>query len=90
MITFCVYVIDDEKTIREGIQMTLEADYRVRSFSKAEPAIDALQEDPPDLILLDVGLPGMNGIEALERIKSLNPDILVIMITAYEDVDPVI
>jgi len=90
MITFCVYVIDDEKTIREGIQMTLEADYRVRSFSKAEPAIDALQEDPPDLILLDVGLPGMNGIEALERIKSLNPDILVIMITAYEDVDTVI
>jgi DNA-binding NtrC family response regulator len=70
--------------------MTLEADYRVRSFSKAEPAIAALQEDPPDLILLDVGLPGMNGIEALRQIKSSNPDILVIMITAYEDVDTVI
>ena len=90
MIAFSIYVIDDEKTIRNGIMMTLEADYRVRSFSKAEPALDALVEDPPDLILLDVGLPGMNGIEALREIKSSNPDILVIMITAYEDVDTVI
>jgi DNA-binding NtrC family response regulator len=70
--------------------MTLESDYHVRSFSKAEAAIDALEADPPDLILLDVGLPGMNGIEALRQIKSSNPDILVIMITAYEDVDTVI
>jgi DNA-binding NtrC family response regulator len=70
--------------------MTLEADHRVWSFPKAEPAIDALEEDPPDLILLDVGLPGMNGIEALRQIKSSNPEILVIMITAYEDVDTVI
>jgi DNA-binding NtrC family response regulator len=90
MISFCIYVIDDEKTIRDGIAMTLEVDYRVRSFAKAEPAIEALKDDPPDLILLDVGLPGMNGIEALRQIKSSNPDVLVIMITAYEDVDTVI
>jgi DNA-binding NtrC family response regulator len=70
--------------------MALEADYRVRAFPKAEPAIDAMEADPPDLILLDVGLPGMNGIEALRQIKSSNADILVIMITAYEDVDTVI
>ncbi|MGD2038233.1 MAG: sigma-54 dependent transcriptional regulator, partial [Desulfobacterales bacterium] len=90
MITFSIYVIDDEKTIRDGITITLEADYHIRSFARAEPAIDALKDDPPDLILLDVGLPGMDGIEALRQIKSLNPDILIIMITAYEDVDTVI
>ena len=90
MIKFSIYVIDDEKTIRDGITMTLEADYQVKSFSEAEPAIDALEGDPPDLILLDVGLPGMDGIEALRQIKSINPDILVIMITAYEAVDTVI
>ena len=76
MITFSIYVIDDEKTIRDGITMTLEADYRIRSFPRAEPAIVALQDDPPDLILLDVGLPGIDGIEALRQIKSSNPDIL--------------
>ena len=90
MISFSIYIIDDEQTIRDGITMTLETDYRVRSFSKAESALDALAKDPPDLILLDVGLPGMDGIEALRQIKSINPDILVIMITAYEDVETVI
>jgi DNA-binding response OmpR family regulator len=59
MISFSIYVIDDEQTIRDGITMALEADYRVKSFSKAEPAIDALGENPPDLILLDIGLPGI-------------------------------
>jgi two-component system response regulator AtoC len=90
MITYSIYVIDDEKTITDGIRMALEGDYRIKSFSRAEPAIEALQKDRPDLILLDVGLPGINGIEALRQIKSSHPDILVIMITAYEDVDTVI
>jgi len=90
MITYSIYVIDDEKTITDGIRMALEGDYRIKSFSRAEPAIEALQKDWPDLILLDVGLPGINGIEALHRIKSSHPDILVIMITAYEDIDTVV
>jgi len=90
MITYSIYVIDDEKTITDGIAMALEGDFRLKPFSRAEPALEALAADHPDLILLDVGLPGMNGIEALRQIKSLNPDILVIMITAYEDIDTVI
>jgi len=90
MITYTIYIIDDEKTITEGITMALEGDFRLKSFSRAEPAIETLEEDSPDLILLDVGLPGINGIEALGQIKSSNPDILVIMITAYEDIDTVI
>ena len=90
MIAYSIFVIDDEKTITDGITMALEGDCRVKSFYKAEPAIEALQEDCPDLILLDIGLPGMNGVEALRQIKSSHPDILVIMITAYEDIDTVI
>ena len=90
MITYSIYIVDDEETIREGITMALEADYRVEAFSKAETAIDAMKNDPPDLVLLDIGLPGMNGIEALRKIKDLFPDILIIMITAYEDINTVI
>ena len=90
MITYSIFIIDDEKTITDGITMALEGDFKMKSFSRAEPAIEAMVEDRPDLILLDVGLPGMNGIEALRRIKSSNPDILVIMITAYEDIETVI
>jgi len=90
MITYSIYIVDDEQTIREGIAMTLETEYQVKAFATAETAIDAIKSYPPDLVLLDIGLPGMNGIEALRTIKGLNPPILVIMITAYEDIDTVI
>jgi len=90
MIPYSIYIVDDEKTIREGITMALEADYSLKAFATAESAIDAIKETLPDLVLLDIGLPGMNGIEALRTIKNLYPDILVVMITAYEDISTVI
>ncbi len=89
-ISYTIYIVDDEKTIREGVTMALEDLYRVKDFADAETALSALEKDPPDLVLLDVGLPGMDGIEALQRFKKLQPDVLIIMITAYEDVETVI
>ncbi|MBW1695759.1 MAG: sigma-54-dependent Fis family transcriptional regulator [Deltaproteobacteria bacterium] len=90
MITYTIYVVDDEQTIREGITMALESDYRMRAFITAESALKAIEKKPPDLVLLDIGLPGMSGIEALKEIKRLYPHILIIMITAYEDINTVI
>jgi DNA-binding NtrC family response regulator len=87
---YTLYVVDDETTITEGIILALEAEYRIRGFADAESALKAVEDDLPDLILLDIGLPGMNGVEALGEIKMRFPDIPVIMITAYEDVDTVI
>jgi len=89
-ISYTVYIVDDEQTIREGVTMALEDIYRIKDFANAESALTALEKELPDLVLLDVGLPGMDGIEALRRIKELHPDVLIIMITAYEDVDTVI
>jgi DNA-binding NtrC family response regulator len=90
MISYTVYIVDDEQTIREGVTMALEDLYRIKEFADAETALSALEKEPPDLVLLDVGLPGMDGLEALGRIKELHPDVLIIMITAYEDVETVI
>jgi len=87
---YSIYLVDDEQTIREGITMALEADYQMQAFSTAETAIDALKRNPPDLILLDIGLPGMSGLEALRQIKKLHPDVLIIMVTAYEDLNSVV
>jgi len=70
--------------------MALEADYQVETFSTAETAISDMENNPPDLVLLDIGLPGMDGVEALRSIKGLYPEMLVIMITAFEDIDTVI
>ena len=90
MTPFSIFIVDDEETIREGLTLGLETEYRVEAFSTAENAIEAIRETPPDLVLLDIGLPGMNGVAALEEIKVLDQNILVIMITAYEDIKTVI
>lgn len=90
MISFSIFIVDDEETIRDGMSMALEADYHVATFSDAESAIKAIAVNPPDLVLLDIGLPEMNGIEALEEIKQLHSDMPVIMITAYEEINTVI
>ena len=90
MIAYSIYVVDDEAVIREGIAMALEDQYRIATFAAAEPALAAMTADPPDLVLLDIGLPGISGVAALERMRQALPDLLVVMITAYEDIDTVI
>ncbi|MFC2166013.1 sigma-54-dependent transcriptional regulator [Acidobacteriota bacterium] len=90
MIEFNICVVDDDEYIREGISDALEAIYHVDVYPTAEDALKAIKKKSPDLVLLDIGLPGMSGIEALRDIKKINPEILVIMITAYEDIDTVI
>lgn len=89
MIDYTVFVVDDEESIRDAAQLTL-TQYKVRTFPTAEEALVAIQESPPDLVLMDIGLPGMSGVEALRRVKQSHPEVLFIMITAYEDVDTVV
>ncbi len=90
MMSFCLFVVDDEDIARKGISLALKKQYQVLDFASAEDAIEALPTHRPDLVLLDIGLPGMSGIEALDHIKKTYPDTLVIMITAYEDVQTVV
>ncbi len=90
MTNYSVFIVDDEVIAREGITLALEKEYQVKAFASAEAVIDALENDSPDLILLDIGLPGMTGVEALKVIKKRYPEVIVIMITAYEDIETVI
>jgi DNA-binding NtrC family response regulator len=90
MKNFSLFIVDDEEIARAGITLALKKTYNVYGYGTAEDAIEALRDQQPDLILLDIGLPGMSGIEALHIIKTDFPDTLVIMITAYEDVQTVV
>ncbi|MCF8068059.1 MAG: sigma-54 dependent transcriptional regulator [Desulfobacterales bacterium] len=90
MITFTIFIIDDEQSIRQGISYGLKKIYNTECFSSAEDAIKAMEKNTPDLVLLDVGLPGMDGIAALRIIREKYPDVLVVMITAYENNETVI
>ena len=73
-----VLVVDDEPFVREGISLALRSHYRVEAFSSAEAAIESMLSNPPGMVLLDVGLPGMDGIQALEKIKQLTAQTMTI------------
>lgn len=62
----------------------------INDFENAESCIDALNKEEVDLILMDLGLPGMNGIEATKKIKSINKNIKIIILTSHESEDEVL
>ncbi|MFH0725132.1 MAG: sigma-54 dependent transcriptional regulator, partial [Pseudomonadota bacterium] len=90
MNSYRIYLVDDEESVRIGLTFGLKHLYGIEAFSSAETAISAIEKNRPDLVLLDIGLPGMSGIQALKKIKKIDPNIVVIMITAFEGVDTVV
>ena len=84
----CILIIDDEVEIRESLQTLLEFEgYDVEVAGNGEEGVAKIGERPFDLVLLDLALPGRSGIEVLPEIRSLDPQISVIMITAYGTVE---
>ena len=77
-----VLIVDDEVGVRESLKMVLKKDYDVFLAKDAEEAFLQIKEHSPDVILLDIILPDLDGLKVLERIKQNEPDIVVIMITA--------
>jgi DNA-binding NtrC family response regulator len=83
-----VLVVDDEKLIRWSVAERLQrSGYEVLSAESGEQALELLAGSPPDLMLLDVRLPGMDGVETLQRSLSLHPELAVLMMSAHSTVD---
>jgi DNA-binding response OmpR family regulator len=79
-----ILVVDDEDNIRLLYQEELrDSGYEVLLAGSAEEALKIVAEEPPDLITLDVKLPGMNGFEFLKELKANQKDIPVILCSAY-------
>ena len=78
-------VVDDEIGVRDLIKTAFEGDYEVFTAESAEAGFDIVKAENPDLIFLDIKLPGIDGIEALGRIKKMREKVMVIMITAFGD-----
>ena len=77
-----VLIVDDEIAVRECIKMILKNDYEVFLAKNAEEAFSQIKEHSPDVILLDITLPGLDGLKILERIKRNDPNITVVMVSA--------
>ncbi len=84
----CILIVDDEKNSREGLRAALEAqDYDIVTASDGLEALQLYRQEKPDLVLADIRMPGLSGLELLEKVKALNPRALVILMTAYGSVD---
>jgi len=78
-----ILVVDDEHLIRWSLEQNLtKQGYDVTTASSGEEALKLAKEESPDLMLLDIQLPGMNGMDVLEKVKENEEDIIVIMVTA--------
>ena len=83
-----IEIVEDNDVVRDGLQLLINSmsDHTVvGAYGACEPAIKNLDKDLPDIILMDLDLPGMNGIEGTQRIKKMHPDIHIIVITVHED-----
>ena len=83
-----ILIVDDESEIRESLQTLLELEgYRVQTAGSGEEGLAHIASHPFDLMLLDLALPGKSGIEVLAEIRERDPQLAVIMITAYGTVE---
>ncbi|MGD8484172.1 MAG: nitrogen regulation protein NR(I) [Thioalkalispiraceae bacterium] len=83
-----VWIVDDDRSIRWVLEKAFkQAEMLVNSFDNAADALKALNKDQPDVIISDVRMPGMNGMDMMDEIHQQYPDIPVIIITAHSDLD---
>ena len=78
-----ILVVDDDKSIRYSLKRMMEKDFSILTAQNGEEALSRFSEHSPDLVIMDIKMPGRNGIEVLKEIKSIDPKSLVIIMTAY-------
>jgi DNA-binding NarL/FixJ family response regulator len=87
-----VSIVDDEKELRQSIATFVNGSQGfkcVSTYGSAEAALKGLPEDKPEVVLMDINLGGMSGIECVEQLKEAVPAMLVLMLTVYEDTDQI-
>ncbi|MCL5023772.1 MAG: response regulator [Nitrospirae bacterium] len=86
-----IMVIDDEKIVGDMAKMSLEQEgYAVETFTSAEPALERLAQEKFDVVVTDLKMKGIDGMEVLRTVKRLYPETKVIMITAFANLDAAI
>lgn len=84
-----IWVVDDEEAVRDALEaMIKELGYQVRSFSAAEDVLAAYKNEslPPDVVITDVRMPGMSGMDLTRALLQIDPNAIVIILTAYPSI----
>jgi len=83
-----IWIVDDDQSVRWVLEKALkQADMQTRSFERAEHLLEAIDNDTPDVLITDVRMPGMSGLALLERLRTTQPDLPIIIITAHTDLE---
>lgn len=85
-----VAIVEDQREIREGLRFLIDHTdgYRCAgAYGSMEDALPALQREPADVMLVDIGLPGMSGIEGIRLLRDRHPELRMLALTVYEDDD---
>ena len=83
-----VWIVDDDKSIRWVLEKALSREnVNITSFAQPEQVLERIQHETPDVVISDIRMPGIDGISLLEKLKEHSPDLPVIIMTAYSDLD---
>src|SRR5512137_1306395 len=86
-----ILIVDDEEIIRESLSFILKKEgYRVQEAANGKAALELVKKDSFDLVVTDLEMPEMKGVELLEQISQVSPETLVVIITAYGSIDTAI
>ncbi len=78
-------IVDDEKAVRYAFKRTFSDEYTICTAENGKEAVEAVDREAPDVVLMDIRMPGMDGLEALAIIKEQHPHVPIIMVTAFAD-----
>jgi len=83
-----IVIVDDDRAIRWVLERALaQPDLDVTSFDRADTALESLLRQPPDVLLTDIRMPGLDGLDLMARLRESHPDLPVIVMTAHSDLD---
>lgn len=82
-----VLVIDDERGPRESLRMVLKYDYEIVLADRVDKGMELLREMQPDLVVMDIRMPEKSGIEGLQEIREIDPNVSIVMLTGYGDLE---
>ncbi len=83
-----IIVVEDNDTIREGLRILIDSSKGyscIAAFSNCDTMLESIQKLNSDVLLIDIGLPGMNGIEGIKKVKALLPELIILVLTIYEE-----
>lgn len=86
--TIRILIVEDQRNLREGLETLINFTPGFKcsgAFRTMEEALSHVKRELPDVVLTDIGLPGMSGIEGIKRLKESYPDLLILVLTVYDD-----